>query len=190
MTDLKCPYCPEIRPSRSRLVSHVQSVHRDINSSMRWHDVRNARTVEDVAVTGPELTETDASDVPCVCGLPLVPLDDDRDHPMWTHAGHAPKCRNAIPAAGMPTKFDRADLHHKLADNSEKLAQAGQEMAALRATMDEVDARMARLDAQLTSPSVVRRATLNQVWDKLVDEGHMGAAATVMKMIQRVVDDQ
>ncbi|AMD42779.1 hypothetical protein SEA_XKCD426_38 [Streptomyces phage Xkcd426] len=187
MSDLKCPHCDEVRPSRSRLSDHMAVAHRNRSPIERAADLADAQLIEDVRLTGNELAEP-KQQPQCVCGLPIEPLDDDLDYPMWTHSIPAPKCRDAIPAAGMPTKQDRLDLAERWAEVGEGLDRAGREMAEMRQQMDDVDARLARLNEALTKPSVVRRATLNQVWDKLVDEGHMGAAAIVMRMINRVVD--
>lgn len=193
MSELKCPYCPETRPSRSRLVSHVDSMHRNVTVARRTLDLRNPRTVVDVDVTAPELrtASEDAPAIKCVCGAAIEPLDDDTDYPMWSHVFgvSSGKCRDAIPAAGMPTKQDRADLDTNLARMGAGLAEAGREMAEMRAAMDAVDARMKKLDEQLTSPATVRRATLNQVWYRLIDAGDLSGAAIVMKMINGVVDD-
>lgn len=203
MSDLKCPYCPETRPSRSRLVTHVDAMHKNVTVTRRTLDLRNPRTVEDVTVTGPELAEPitiesseQAIVVQCVCGAPIEPLDEDTTYPDWTHVFPAQaalrsgsKCTDAIPAAGMPTKADRESLDVALARTGAGLAEAGREMAEMRAALDAVDERMRKLDAQLTSPATVRRATLNQVWDRLIDAGDLTGAAIVMKMIKAVVDD-
>lgn len=214
MTDLKCPYCPEVRPSRSRLVSHVDAMHKNVTVTRRTLDLRSPQTVEDVVIegfqgltvqpveqnqpTGPITIESSeqATVVQCVCGAPIEPMDDSTEYPMWSHvfpfqaavrAGS--KCTDAIPAAGMPTKADRESLDVALARTGAGLAEAGREMAQMRAALDAVDERMRKLDAQLTSPATVRRATLNQVWDRLLDAGDLTGAAIVMKMINRVVDD-
>lgn len=225
--DLQCPYCPETRPSRSRLVTHVDSMHGNVSVTRRTLDLRNPRTVETVAVTSPALVAEDTHQgtdpshggltlhrgarencsapdcgpedttvVQCVCGAPIEPLDDDREYPDWKHvfpfeASIRPdgKCTDAIPAAGMPTKADRESLDAAMARTGAGLAEAGREMAEMRAALDAVDERMRKLDAQLTSPATVRRATLNQVWDRLLDAGDLAGAAIVMKMIKAVVDD-
>lgn len=192
--ELKCPYCPEIRPSRSRLVTHMSLTHLDVSPMQRAVDAQGARTVEDVTVTSPALT-IETSDtvhvVQCVCGTPIEPMDEDTTYPDWTHVYGVStgKCKDAIPAAGMPTKADRAELNGRLSIVGAGLAEAGREMAEMRVALDAVDARMAKLDAQLTSPATVRRATLNQVWDRLLDVGDLAGAAIVMKMISAVVDD-
>ena len=192
--DLQCPYCPETCPSPSRLVTHLTAMHRNAPVDA----VNKARTVETVEVTGNALTAETRTVrvVQCVCGAPIEPLDGDTEYPMWTHVFPAQaalraesKCTDAIPAAGMPTKQDRANLDTALARTGAGLAEAGREMAEMRAALDAVDARMAKLDAQLTSPATVRRATLNQVWDRLLDAGDLTGAAIVMKMINAVVDD-
>lgn len=147
MKRLKCPYCPETRPTHAHLVRHVDVVHKAVSVTRRTLDLRNPQTVEDVTVTGPELAEP------------------------------------------MPTKADRESLDAALARTGAGLAEAGREMAEMRATLDAVDKRMQKLDAQLTSPATVRRATLNQVWYRLIDAGDLTGAAIVMMMINAVVDN-
>lgn len=127
-------------------------------------------------------------DVPCVCGVQLIPMDDDAEYPMWMHRAPSTRCKTPVPAAGMPTESDRRDLELLLKQNADKLAEAGQAMKLMHQAMDSVDARMAALDAQLNSPAVVRRATLNEVWDLLMSKGHLGAAIDVMNLI-RSADD-
>jgi len=199
--ELQCPYCPETRSAHSRLVTHVDVVHNNVAVTRRTLDLRNPRTVEDVIVTAPELAEPvpaeDVTVVQCVCGAPIELMDGDTEYPVWTHVFPAQaalragsKCTDAIPAAGMPTKQDRANLDTALARTGAGLAEAGREMAELREALDSVDERMRKLDAQLTSPATVRRATLNQVWDRLLDAGDLTGAAIVMKMINAVVDDR
>ena len=206
MSELKCPYCPETRPSRSRLVSHVDTMHRAVSVTRRTRDLHDPRTVEDVVVAGPELAGSlrqpqpeveKAHVVRCVCGGPIEPMESDTDDPAWTHVFPeqaalrvGSKCTDAIPAAGMPTKQDRTDLHTNLARVGSGLAEAGREMAEVRAAMDAVDERLRKLDAALISPATVRRATLNQVWDRLLEAGDLSGAAIVMKMINAVVDDR
>jgi hypothetical protein len=199
MSDLQCPFCIETRPSRARLVTHLDSAH-SLTELQRAEGIRNARTVTDVPVDHPALAETPSpgrvdpdfeglSKVPCICGANLVPLDDDRLYPQWTHQSLGNEgCKEAVPAAGMPTQQDRAELALKLEENNHRLKSAGDDMQQLREQLDAIDNRMAKLDADLTRPSVVRRATLNQVWDRLIDQGHMAAASVVMKMINGVVD--
>jgi hypothetical protein len=197
--ELKCPYCPETRPSRSRLVTHVDSMHKNVTVTRRTLDLRNPRTVEDVSVTSPALTiETSETShvVQCVCGAPIEPLDECTEYPDWKHVSPfeasirvGGKCTDAIPAAGMPTKADRAELTNRLSIVDAGLTEAGREMAQVREALDAVDERMRKLGKQLTSPATVRRATLNQVWDRLLDAGDLAGAAIVMKMIKAVVDD-
>lgn len=77
----------------------------------------------------------------------------------------------------------RDDFTKRLADTGQKLEAAGKEMAELKAAMADVDRRMEALDRQMMSPATVRRATLNKVWDALVDAGNISGAHLVMKMI-------
>lgn len=123
-----------------------------------------------------------------VCGLTLVPLDDDREYPEWMHENVTQGCSNPVPAAGAPTKADRELLSAQWAEVGPGLDRAAIEMSALRQQMNDVDASLSRMEARLIAPAVVRRATLNQLWDRLVDSGEMTAARIVMDMIKRVVD--
>lgn len=133
--------------------------------------------------------EPERKPVLCVCGLELVLMDASTDDPWWTHAVPTPKCRQAAPACGQPTAEDRRSLDVRLSETGAGLAEAGRELHNLRETLDGVDAALMRIQNQLRSPSVVRRATLNQVWDRLSEAGHTNAAMLVMKMIDRVVDE-
>lgn len=122
--------------------------------------------------------------VSCICGANLVPLDDDTEYPMWVHEPFTGlNCKTPVPAAGMPTKADRRDLSILMDQTGQRLAQAGDEIRALKAQADATLRRLEALDQAHLAPERVRRATLNQVWDRLVDEGQMGAAAIVMRMI-------
>ncbi len=189
MFKLKCPYCPEIRPTAERLSAHVHIMHLTVSEARRVRDLRFPREVEDVTVVGTELTVETKPNVPCVCGGAIEPMDESTEYPAWTHQVPMPKCREAIPAAGVPTKQDRAELMHSLSDAGKQMAKAGRDMADMRAALDSVDERMRKLDAQLVSPATVRRATLNQVWDRLLEAGDLAGASVVMKMINAVVDD-
>lgn len=114
---------------------------------------------------------------------------------LTTHKGRRENCSG--PDCGsdlfdlddvMPTKADRELLSAQWAEVGPGLDRAAIEMSALRQQMNDVDASLSRMEARLTAPAVVRRATLNQVWDRLVDEGQLAAAQIVMNMIKRVVD--
>lgn len=63
------------------------------------------------------------------------------------------------------------------------------DMKTLRAGIGVVDEKLRQMDAQLTSPATVRRATLRQVWNRLMDAGQYEAAFEVRKMLDSVVDD-
>lgn len=54
MPSYKCPHCPEVRPSRSRLMYHIDGVHRNLTNAQQRTSVRNARKVVDVV---PELPD-------------------------------------------------------------------------------------------------------------------------------------
>lgn len=275
MEDLQCPYCPEVRPTWSRLAMHVDGVHGSVSVARRTKDLRNPRKVKTVTASAaaseeaeavgmpvpaeqpsteqsaiaycdphnsqvllcrehsqgrPTLMPLSAEDLPdggvctfgrlnsdecgrdvfitntpaeadeqqtevkqqtpCLCGQPLDLMSDDGES-WWAHGADVPSpCTTPAPAAGVPTQRDRHELAQLLRDNTGRLMKAGHDMAGIREALDAVDARMRKLDAQLTSPSTVRRATLNQVWDRLVEAGQLEAAIIVMKMITRVVDDQ
>ncbi len=75
------------------------------------------------------------------------------------------------------------DMSQRLADTGKRLDKAGVEIRGLQAQADAVIQRLAALDAHLIRPEVVRRTTLNQVLNKLMDEGSLDAARIVYGML-------
>lgn len=175
---LKCPYCPQTRPSRSRLQDHVDNVHRHAEDQLaRRRAVAGARTVEDVVAD---------LDVPalCICGNPIQLMDEEVDPTWWVHSpGSDTPCMDAVPVKRTLAAQGRKALSEKLADTGQRLDKAGQEIRDLKAKADDVARRLEALDAGVMEPATVRRATLNQVWDKLMDAGNLTGAQLVMRMI-------
>jgi hypothetical protein len=176
--ELKCPYCIETRPSRSRLQTHIDGVHRHADTrENRRAAALNARTVENVV---PDL------DVPalCICGEQIEQVDADDDPTWWTHVrpGVTP-CLDAVPVKRTLAAQGRKALSERLADTGQRLDKAGQEIRDLKAKADDVARRLEALDAGVMEPATVRRATLNQVWDKLMDAGNLTGAQLVMRML-------
>lgn len=178
MTDLKCPYCIETRPSRSRLQTHVDNVHREADTrDNRHHAVQTARTIINVV---PDL------DVPalCVCGERIVLVDPEDDPTWWTHAdGAKTPCLDAVPVKRTLASQGRTSLTKKLADTGKRLDKAGAEIRELKAKADDIAARLERMDRAHLEPAAVRRATLNQVWDKMIDQGNITGAQLVMRLL-------
>lgn len=193
MKQLKCPYCDYLTEGVLRLAPHVHTQHSIGNDlGTRLVAIRDARWVETVPVTSSALVEPTATAI-CICGNGITWNPDEQD---WDHvdafaavlrAGDA--CTQALPAGAVPTQVDRKLLDDRLTEVNTGMAAAARDMAAIREALDETDHRMRELHARLLSPSTVRRATLNQVWDRLVDAGHLSAASIVMTMIKNVVDD-
>lgn len=77
----------------------------------------------------------------------------------------------------------RDDFTERLADTGRRLEAAGKEIAELKTAAADIARRMEALDMAAMTPATVRRATLNKVWDALIDNGHISAAHLVMKMI-------
>lgn len=77
----------------------------------------------------------------------------------------------------------RDDFADRLKSTGEGLAKAGKEIAELKAACADVARRMEALDRAAMAPDMVRRATLNKVWDTLIDAGNISGAQLVMKMI-------
>lgn len=130
----------------------------------------------------------------CVCGNELKDMlagsgDDlpaeDRAQPYWVHVNAAPRCTTPAPLDQVfPGKAYRDDLSSTVVDMHRGLNHAGNrfhELAeATRETVQAIEA-MSRL---IDRPRDIRRATLNQVWDKLVEQGHMAAAQVVRDMVK------
>lgn len=178
----KCPYCIETRPSRSRLQAHVDNIHTTRPTHHRKEAVANARKVTDV------VTDLDVPAL-CVCGEQIEQVDAEDDPTWWTHVrpGATP-CTDAVPVKRTLAAQGRKALSEKLADTGKRLDRAGGEIRELKAQADAVLARLEALDAGVMDPATVRRATLNQVWDKLIDAGNIRGAEVVMRMIGNLSD--
>lgn len=124
----------------------------------------------------------------CVCGDAIQLLDTEPgEAPWWIHVpGSDTPCTDAVPVRRTLASQGRTDLSRKLADTGERLAKAGDEIRDLKAKTDDVLARLEKLDQAHLEPNAVRRATLNQVWDKLMDQGNITGATLVMRMISNL----
>lgn len=101
-----------------------------------------------------------------------------------TYAERFTAVANARSVETVEVSHDRNTLTEGLTRMNAHLSAAGEQMASMREALDSVDERMKVLDAQLVSPSVIRHATLNEVWDKLMEEGNISGAMIVMDMIK------
>ena len=61
---------------------------------------------------------------------------------------------------------------------------AKQDIASMGRALTDIADRMQRLDDAATSPDAVRRATLREVHDRLIDAGDYSAAMLVNKMLK------
>jgi hypothetical protein len=178
----KCPYCIETRPSRSRLRTHIDSTHRHADTrENRAAAALAARKVEDVVAD----IAAAVAPVVCICGGALKDMDadeQDSDTPWWVHVTPGGPCLDAVPASETIKSQGRPGLSRQLADTGERLVKAGDEIRALREKADAVQRRLDALDAGIMTPNQVRRATLMQVWDKLMDAGNTTGAQLVMRM--------
>jgi hypothetical protein len=159
----------------------VDNVHRQADTEQnRKAAVRGARTITDVV---PDL------DVPalCICGEPIEQVDPEDEPGWWTHRmGAKTPCTDPQPVKRTLASQGRKQLSERLADTGKRLDKAGEEIRELKAKADEVAARLEAMDRAHLEPAAVRRATLNQVWDKLMDAGNITGAQEVMKMIGKL----
>jgi hypothetical protein len=120
----------------------------------------------------------------CVCGAPIRVMDADTEDPWWTHDAVAPACLMAIPAAGMPTGFDRKTLAERLRDQRDSFDRAADEIADLKRAVQKVVNHVAVLNTEAERFQHNERATLNRVWDRLTEVGDVVGASIVMRMIR------
>ena len=174
MTDLKCPYCDGVRPTRAKLQTHVDAVHRMVDTySQRKAAVLDARTVADI----PQIL--------CTCGEPIFLLDV-QDPGSWMHTIEGPGTACLEPGPATQSTPDRRDLADRLAETGRKLAETGREVREMKAATEDVLNRLQALDMAMQAPAIVRRITLNEVWDALMDENQITAAQIVMRMIGNI----
>lgn len=194
---LLCPYCIQVYVGMVQLSAHVHRMHREDepNSIKRATAAANARVITDVAMASPaalSLQESltslpedprHRSDVLCVCGEALTPLDSDTDHPLWTHLRISVACKAAIPAAGLPTQAERAATRECVEGMTDRLGRVGQDLMNMRSQLQNVQSRLARLAEGVTDVETVRQATLSNVLDKLLDAGDMVGYKIVSQML-------
>jgi hypothetical protein len=189
MSELRCPVsgCEARLPSRSRLVHHVDLHNtglttKDVPLSYIFAeaDAPDTRTVAETLPPVPEATTV----IRCVCGSPLELLDANTDEPWWSHRFPSSKCRNAIPAAGLPTAWDRQNLVDALKANAERLAVASADISDLRRRLEGIDQTIARTESAINAPHMIRRAALSDVLDKLLDAGDMTGYGIVSQMLR------
>ncbi|QBZ73528.1 hypothetical protein SEA_MISCHIEF19_43 [Streptomyces phage Mischief19] len=77
----------------------------------------------------------------------------------------------------------RREFTERMAETGRGLERAGAEIAELKAAADDVARRMEALDNLMQQNVSTRRLTLNQVWWRLTDAGHLEAANLVGRMI-------
>lgn len=118
------------------------------------------------------------------CGCPAGHHPDDQSS--WTHApGNDIPCTEAVPAHAVTAVLDRAPITEKLAAAGERMDRAQRELADLKTQAALIAHRLDTLDAIWSSPDVIRRTTLHEVWDKLMDAGSISGASVVMEMIRK-----
>lgn len=130
----------------------------------------------------------------CVCGAEIRDFnaewqDDlpvDERWPMWGHVpGSDTRCTKARRVADI---FPDRDLITRTATQMAELGnrtrQARGEFERFQSLLAEVKDEAESLRRQLDQPDTIRRATLNQVWDKLVDRNEIAAAQIVRDMIR------
>jgi predicted RNA-binding Zn-ribbon protein involved in translation (DUF1610 family) len=71
-----------------------------------------------------------------------------------------------------------------ITDVTPGLDAAKQDIMAMGQALTDIAERMQRLDDAATSPDAVRRATLREVHDRLIDAGDYSAAMLVNKMLK------
>lgn len=196
---LKCPFCRETRQARLSLKNHVNKVHGHANTAealaqairgVQWTtpaqdaEAATAAVVDEPKCWPPTPSEQSTPEQPrCICGDPIQLMDEDVPD-WWIHSpGSNTPCLDAVPAKLTIASQGRKELSERMAETGEKLAKAGDEIKALREQAEAVAARLEALDAGVMDPITVRKATLNQVWDKLMDAGNITGAQLVMRMI-------
>lgn len=173
MTRKTCPYCPDSFMNDEGVRRHLIHRHRlSAESTMLPSKVLDERPVDLVQLPAPHC---------CVCG-------ETPDYRLYENFQGQLFCSPCADGGSAEPVSERNDLATEMQDFNEGMNRATAEMAELKNLMSEVDRRVAALKTDLTKPSAVRRATLNQVWTRLHKAGELKAALVVAEMIRNVVD--
>lgn len=132
----------------------------------------------------------------CVCGAELRDLNaevmedtpEDERWPMWTHVpGSDTRCTNPRRVADVfPDRALIVAVTEQMADLGDRTRRAAGEFERFQSMLAELIDESRGLTASLDMPGTVERATLNRVWDKLVDKGHLAAAQVVSEMLRNL----
>lgn len=116
----------------------------------------------------------------CICGGIIRQYEFDPDDTAWIHL-----------SKGLTPCTEAAPVDDQVPDHDDEIMKAGHkfkvaqiEVERAREEMAQVGDRLDRLNRNLLTANTVRRATLVQVWDRLIDAGHVAAAQTVTRMIE------
>ena len=137
----------------------------------------------------------------CVCGAAVRNVwenayqdlpPEERPAPRWSHVpGSDTRCtdvrliRDLVPDGQMIR--DTAQLMASLNDRARR---ARAELEGYPAVLAEVTEELARIRSTLDQPDTVRRATLVEVWERLVNGGQLPAAKIIMAIMRETKGDE
>lgn len=134
------------------------------------------------------------SNLHCACGAPIEdmmgerPADIGPEHwtPIWVHRKDSTTpCINPRPIENLlPERQDRARLSDEMRKLHGDVNRAADAMRVMRDAVREFGAQLDGMSAMLDAVHRTRRATINQVWDKLIESGEVGAAKLVREMLK------
>lgn len=128
-----------------------------------------------------------------MCGAAIrdinAPMEDESAEdcwPIWRHVpGSDTACTKVHRAADVqPDRALITAAAEQMAQLGERTRRAAGEFEHYTSMMAELLDESRELKAALNQPRTIERATLNKVWDRLVDAGNMSGAATVGQMLR------
>jgi len=162
MTDLKCPLCDVIRPTRARLATHV-AWHHDPYNVPELLD--RARPVEDVVV------------------LPLNESPQARPEasPQADAGAAEPEPESEqVDTEVVDVVAERLDVV------AERLSCVSEDFNSLQSQLDEAEATLSRADAIAASPERIRYDALSEAADKLYAAEDLVGYQIVRDMMREV----
>lgn len=134
------------------------------------------------------------SNLHCACGAPIEDIMGERPAdvapedwtPVWAHRKDSTTpCIEPRPIENLvQERQDRARLSDEIRRLHDGVNQAADAMNTMRFAVREFGAQLDGMSAMLDAVHRTRRATINQVWDKLIEAGEMGAAKLVREMLK------
>lgn len=131
----------------------------------------------------------------CVCGARVEDImasanaelpAEDRSRPIWRHVpGSNTRCVEPQPTRNAGDRRLTQAAVEQMVDLTRHTRRASGEVETMQSQLAELSEEVGALRRVLDQPATVRKNTLIEVWDQLMNVGNLDGANTVRDMLRR-----